>query len=147
MAEILRSSQKHPTKLFYGPTCRLHFDPLRYRWPNGAPLLQFSTKEARSWMRDLDTPVNLCLTRWRGSLPRNTPVDWRDTWRSSRAQKEAAFLWSIWHKAIAVNEWRHKISHIIDTSCPFCPGHNESILHRFWGCELARSTWHSGVPP
>ena len=86
-------------------------------------------------------PVNLSQMRWRGSLLRNTLVDWKDTWTAKRAQKEAVFVWSVWHKAITVNEWRQKINQNIDISCPFCPSISESILHRFWGCAQARSTW------
>ena len=85
--------------------------------------------------------MNLSQTRWRGLLLRNTPVDWKDTWRAKRAQKESAFIWSIWHKAIAVNEWRQKININTDVSCPLCPGLSESIIHRFWECTQAYSTW------
>ena len=53
--EILRGPRNQPTKLFYSPLSGLLFDPLRYRWPSGTPLLKFSAKDARQWMRDVDT--------------------------------------------------------------------------------------------
>lgn len=79
IVEVLRGTKNHPTKLFYGPILQLNFDPNRYGWPSGAPLLQYSTKTARSWIRTMNEPVNLSRTRWRGTLLGNTHVDWKDT--------------------------------------------------------------------
>ena len=39
VVEILRGPHKLPTQFFYGPILRLNFDPLRYGWPGGTPLL------------------------------------------------------------------------------------------------------------
>jgi hypothetical protein len=37
-------------------------------------------------------------------LPRNYKLYWSHVWDPLRSRKEAAFMWSIWHKAIIVNE-------------------------------------------
>lgn len=56
-----------------------------------------------------------------------------------KAQKEVALLWSIIHKAVAVNEWCWKISTYIDKCCPHCgPQSVESVEHRFFSCSLAQ---------
>ena len=57
--------------------------------------------------------------------------------------KEAAFIWSIWHKAVAVNEWRARIAPAsISKQCIFClPNTSESVKHKFWDCIQARRTW------
>ena len=139
--EVQKGNQISPSLLYFGPIQQLEFDPNRYTWPQGVPFLQFSTKQARDWLRSSDIPVDLSRTKWRGILPRNASVDWKDTWRRNRAHKDAAFIWSVWHKAVAVNDWR-KVAYLnIDSSCPFCPGLPETILHRFWECTQARNTW------
>ena len=121
VVEALKSTQRLPTNFFYGPILELDLDPCRYSWPDQTPLLQFTSKLARDWFWSDDTPVDLSRTRWRSSLPRNTYVDWKDTWCTRRAQKEAAFVWSVWQKAIAVNKWQQIANQNIDTSCPTVP--------------------------
>lgn len=136
-----KTNQNTPILFFYGPIQQLNFDPHQYSWPGGTPLLQFSAQLAREWMRNPEEPVDLSRSKWWGILPRNSNVDWQDTWKAKRAQKESAFIWSVWHKALAVNEWRQVAYLNIDASCPFCPGLPETILHRFWECQQARSVW------
>ena len=52
-------------------------------------------------------------------------------------------MWSIWHKAVAVNEWRAHIAPVsISKQCPFClPNMSESIKHKFGDCIQAKRAW------
>ena len=53
-----------------------------------------------------------------------------------------AFLWLIIHKAVAVKEWRGKISIENDKSCPHCgPQSMVSVEHMFYSCPLAQHGW------
>ena len=59
-----------------------------------------------------------------------------------RHTKKPAFLWSVIHKAVAVNKWHSKISADIDKSCPHCgPWSVKSMKHRFYNCPLAQQMW------
>ena len=61
-------------------------------------------------------------------------------WDPLWAGNEAAFMWSIWHKAVAVNEWRVRIAPTsISKKYVFCLFNiNESIKHKFWYCMQTR---------
>ena len=48
--------------------------------------------------------------KWQGYLLGNYKFYWSQVWDPLRTGKEAAFIWSIWHKAVAVNEWRANIA-------------------------------------
>ena len=63
-------------------------------------------------------------------------------WHKAKAQKEVAFLWSVIHKAMVVNEWHGKISTLIDKCCPHCsPQSVESVEDRFFSCPLSQQGW------
>ena len=57
--------------------------------------------------------------------------------------KEAMFMWSIWHKAVAIHEWRARIAPAsISKQCPFClPNISESIKHKFRDYIQVRRVW------
>lgn len=47
---------------------------------------------------------------------------WLQVWDHARSNKEAAFMQSIWHKDVAVNEWRACSAPIyIFEQCDFLP--------------------------
>jgi hypothetical protein len=53
----------------------------------------------------------------------------------AKAQKEASFLWSVIHKAFAVNEWHGNISTEFDKSCIHYGSHLvELVEHKFYIC-------------
>ena len=59
-----------------------------------------------------------------------------------RHKKRWAFLWSVIHKVVEVNEWCGKISVEIDKNCPhYSPQSVESVEHRFYSCPLAQQGW------
>ena len=52
-------------------------------------------------------------------------------------------IWSVIHKAVAMNEWRGRILLEIDMSCPHCGSSLvESLEHIFFICSLAQHNWH-----
>ena len=70
LIDILKRVQKYPIKFFYGPMMQLNFDLERYGWPRSVSLLQYSTKDARGWLSNLDKPVIWSNTRRRGFFTR-----------------------------------------------------------------------------
>ena len=81
--------------------------------------------------------------KWQGYLPGNYKFYWSQIWDPFRVGKETAFIWSIWHKAIAVNEWRARITPTsLSKQCVFCLPHtSEFVEHKFWDCIQARRAW------
>ena len=54
-----------------------------------------------------------------------------------------AFMWSIWHQAVATNSWRGCFNPNINQACPSCDsGVRETYSHRFYECHQARSVWN-----
>lgn len=87
--------------------------------------------------------------KWMNEIPPSTFPKWNIIRHKAKAQKEAGFIWSVIHKAVAVNERRGKISMKIDKSCPHCgPQSVESIEHMFYNCPLAQQGWqhHLATP-
>ena len=75
-------------------------------------------------------------------IPPSTSPKWNIIWHRAKAQKKAAFLWLVIHKAVVINEWRNKISMEIDIFCPHCgPQYVISVKHRFYNCPLAQQGW------
>ena len=52
-------------------------------------------------------------------------------------------MWSIWHKVVAMNEWRACIAPASTPKrCVCClPNTNESDKHKFWDCIQAQRVW------
>jgi hypothetical protein len=93
-------------------------------------------------MRNRRQPLDLVTTKWSLILPPNFSINWSEVWDPERARKEVSLLWQLWHKAIAVNVWRGKISRSIDRTCPMCStGAEESVVHRFWACDHSQQFW------
>lgn len=59
-----------------------------------------------------------------------------------RHKKRRPFLWSVIHVAVAVNEWRGRISAEIGESCPRCGMQLvESVSTKVFNCPLAQQIW------
>ena len=59
------------------------------------------------------------------------PIRWTDVWDGERVKNEAGFTRSVWHRTMAVNTWRAKVSrNPIDTSYQVSNyGVEESYMH------------------
>ena len=98
--------EKEEILFFYGKVATLGWDPDRWRWSDGSRFLNYTTKSGREAIRSRSPGVTGAVEKWQGYLPGNYRFYWSQVWDPHRAGKEAAFIWSIWHKAVAVNEWR-----------------------------------------
>jgi hypothetical protein len=84
---------------------------------------------------------NIALLYWRGLLV-GFIFHWKANWEADRACKESGLIWQLWHRVLAVNEWKAKISPQIELDCFTCDfGEPDSIMHRFWSCSLTTSAW------
>ena len=104
------SEKKKKILLFYGKVATLGWDPDRWRWRDGSCFLNYSTKGGRETIVSRNPEITRTVEKWQGYIPGNYRLYWSHVWDSHRAGKEAAFIWSIWHKAVAVNEWRARIA-------------------------------------
>jgi hypothetical protein len=145
---VTKGPKKKSIFLYYGRIRELEWDPARFEWPKvlgyqqSTDFLLYTTKLGRELLRKRLPPLDLTATKWANTLPANFRFGWSTVWAKERGKKEAGFMWQIWHKAVAVNVWRGRISDNIDTRCPCCnSGAEESIIHRFWYCQPAHQTW------
>lgn len=138
---------KEEITFLYGKMATLRWDPDRWRWVEGSNFLDYTTKASREFISKRTEGVNNVTDKWQGRIPRNYKFYWSQIWDPLRAGKEAAFMWSIWHKAVAVNEWRARIVPFsISKQCIFClPYTCESVKHRFWECIQARRAWRRAI--
>ena len=114
---------------FYGKKATLGWDPDRWRWGDGSRFLEYTTKEGKEYISSKLPSTTRAAEKWQGYLPGNYCFYWSQVWDPLRTGKEAVCLWSIWHKAVAVNEWRARIAPAsISKQCIFClPNTTESV--------------------
>jgi hypothetical protein len=137
-----RGQKKVVVRFFFGRIRDLDWDPSRFRWSDHQGILDYSTQQGRSLLRACYNTPDLAATRWNLILPPRFQFAWGDAWTSERARKEAMLIWQLWHKAVAVNVWRGKISNQVDKCCPMCStNEDETVLHRFWSCEDSQQLW------
>ena len=119
---------------FYGKIVTLRWDPDRWRWADGSRFLNYTTKMGRDSVINRIPGGRRAAEKWQGYLPSNYRFKWSQVWDPLRSGKEAAFIWSIWHRTVAVNEWRARIAPAsISKQCPFyMPNTSESIKDKFW---------------
>jgi hypothetical protein len=111
-------------------------------WSDNTNLLDYNTQLGRSLLRHQYLKENLATKKWNMILPTKFQFVWSDTWDMVRARKEAMLIWQMWHKAVAVNAWRGRISPQIDQSYPLCPSpKKETVLYRFWSCDTSQQLW------
>ena len=105
--------------------------------------LDYTMKLGRDFITTRTEGVNNAVDKWQGYLPRNYKFYWSQVWDPLQARKEVAFMWSIWHKAVAVNERRARITPAsISKQCIFyLPNTSELVKHKFRDCIQARGAW------
>ena len=114
-----------------------------WQWIDGGIFFDYTTKEGRESIINRDIGTILVADKWQGYLPGNYRFYWPQVWDPHIAGKEVAFMWSIWHKAVAVNEWRARVVPVsISKQCIFClPNTSESVQHKLWDCIQTRRAW------
>jgi hypothetical protein len=140
--EISKGPRKKNIRLFYGKTRDLGWDHARLKWPGNVDFMSYSTKLGRDLLRKRQPPLQLAQRKWQQILPADFRFRWTNIWDHERQRKEAHLIWQIWHKAVAVNMWGGEIFDHIDKTCAVCQrGLEETVLHRFWDCELSQAVW------
>lgn len=129
------TSRKPPCHMYLAPLSRLTFDPGRWRWRSGGTLHAYSAKQRRRLCNPHLRLSLLISTKWTGWVPGTFRPNWQEVWNPQCPRKEAAFIWSIYHYAIAVNQWRQHAFPTISDRCPCCPDDtSESLMHCIFKC-------------
>ena len=128
--------------LYVGRIKSLQFDPSRWQWRQYGFLHCYIAKLDKSFIESKLSLSRSIPSKWAGALPATYEPNWKEVWAKGRLCKEATFLWSLYHDAIAVNAWRYQISPNIALDCVCC---NLSIvetkLHYLYACPKAQAAW------
>ena len=116
--------------------------PCRWAWAGTGSIFDFTAKKGRALLNprlSLSVPIR---EKWRGLVPVHFEPDWKDVWTPLRPRKEAAFLWSVYHRAVAVHQWRQRAFSQLSTECTCCDqGIPESLIHCFFACPPVIRAW------
>lgn len=66
---------------------------------------------------------------------------WSDLWKTKTSPKLRHFLWRALSGALAVKERLRSRGLNLDTTCPLCRVHQETICHVIFTCDVAKETW------
>lgn len=105
---------------YLAPVADLTFDPGRWTWRPGKGFYAYTARHGRQWRRPrmtLSLPISV---KWAGLVPDTFIPNWAEVWMTGRPRNEAAFLWSFYHRAIAVNQWRQIAHSTISAMCTCC---------------------------
>lgn len=134
---IIVLTPRHRTKTvlilrYLAPIDCLTFDPGRWEWRPGEGFFSYTAKKAET-CGTRGFPWACQLQRsGRAHVPPTFVPNWEEIWRNDRPRKKACFMWSLLHKAIAVNEWRHHGHNPTSAQCVCCSaGVLESLKHCF----------------
>ncbi|KAG0625649.1 hypothetical protein M758_2G071300 [Ceratodon purpureus] len=137
-----RKQAKSGVARYLAPVDMLSFDLGRWHWPVGARLHAYTAKLGRKVFRprtELTFPIQ---DKWRQDWPIGHTIHWKEIWHKDRSMKEAGFLWSLVHRAVAVNMWRHQSNQHASEQCLCCDdGEVETFRHCFFSCPGARHAW------
>ena len=89
---------KKKSKKFYDKMTTLRWDPYRWRWVQGDRFFNYTTKLGRNLITKRTEGVNHAANKWQCHHLGNYKSYWYHVWDPLRFEKEAAFMWSIWHK-------------------------------------------------
>ena len=99
-----RGSSKTQFNLFLGNSINF-FDLVWWWWPKVTPFSAYFAKEGRMWIDKQFGLKKSKLHKWPNKIPFSTsPMEYHLA--QSQPTKKTTFLWSVIHKAVAVNEWR-----------------------------------------
>jgi hypothetical protein len=104
--------------------------------------MSYNTKLGRTMLNLRRQLTKTIPEKWHGILPASYQPRWIDVWNKHRPQKDAGFLWSVFHCVVAVNAWRIVMALVIPIACLCCQaGLEETILHMFFHCARTRLAW------
>ena len=143
VAEVEQNGPRKATSaVYYGIVGELEsFDPQLWRWKNGKLFAMYSAKTRREIIGNRNSLKKPVAEKWRHEMDLNFQLKWKENWKG-RSQKEAGFIWSMRHQAVATNTWRAKFNPLVSLACPLCDsGTLETYLHRFFECNHSRRIW------
>jgi hypothetical protein len=118
-------------------------DPGQWRWKGGGILHSYTTKKGRFMckLREvLSRPIPL---KWHSMVAADYTPPWKMIWTQERPQKEAAFMWAIYHNAVAVNAWRNRFFPRTSELYPcYDDAQPETMSHKFFDCNSVQKTWN-----
>ena len=79
----------------------LGWESLALEVGGGVCLLNHTTKMGINRFSNMSRVAN----KWQGYVPHYYCFNWSHVWASARSGKEFAFMWYVWHKAVAINKW------------------------------------------
>lgn len=66
---------------------------------------------------------------------------WHQIWKMKIPNRIKIFLWKLGNSVLQVRVRLRKFITSIDKKCLFCNEVEETIVHIFWNCNVADSTW------
>ena len=137
-------SKKTEFFLYFGiPGQLTGIDPTMWRWSAGIPFTMYSAKKGREMLGGFTSLQKPIQEKWRSEGGLSCVPKWTEVWKSTRSKKEAGFMWSLWHRAVATNSWRGRFLPNVDQSCPSCQlGCVETYTHCFFDCRNAKTVWN-----
>jgi hypothetical protein len=139
-------TKTHSFKVFTGIVQDMLFDLGRYKWSGHGLLHSYIAKLGRKLLNPRQCLRRPMAEKWTRDLPLTFSPNWSEVWNKEQPQKEAAFVWLVYHKAVAVNQWRKQIFDEVDAQCICCPGsHTEFMIHRFHHYMRTRTAWYFGL--
>jgi len=125
-----------------GIQAELSFNPGRWSWNKTTPLQAYSARLGRSLLIDRSSLVRTIPDKWHSAIAADFYPRWLDVWSKARPLKEAGFLWSVYHRAVAVHGWRRIATPQISTECNCCSDMVKgTIVHKFFYCSKTQHTW------
>jgi hypothetical protein len=80
--------------------------------------------------------------KWHGLIQDSFNPQRKYVWTRERPQKEAAFLWFVYHNTVALSAWQNRFYPRTPDSCPCCNlGTPETRVYRFFDCVSAQFAW------
>lgn len=133
---------KTSPSLYDGIVWELNFNPSRWSWSDSKTLLEFTAKLGRSFLSCKKILVKSIEVKWRGEVTPRFRPRWKAVWSKSRPQKDAGFIWSIYHRTVAMHCWRKIVAPNISTTCINCSANlDEMLIHRFHQCVKTCHAW------
>ena len=91
-------------------------------------------------------PPRSIIIKLHGILTPRLKLKLRNVWDITRSRKEGGYVWSIWHKAVAINAWRARfIQDIKNEYHLWMVDTTKTIAHRFRDCRFAKRAWDFSV--
>lgn len=140
---VLAAKKSLPSRLFYlTPQARIIFDPGKWKWTPKALIYAYTAKLGRSLLHPRTHLQRSIGEKWADILSLNFLPDWEDVWIVAKSWKEVAFMWTVLHKAVAVNQWCHRAIAAIPDLCTCCTANlPELVVHCFYDCAMALPAW------